>query len=198
MIPPLFNHSTPGASTNHTPFSPSSERRIDRSSELHWHRVCFLFLQALSAPYLKNGHQVHVPQLKVHSHCAYMLHAWSPFHSLWRIMVLAEWSVQVCWSLCMRASRFRAQVPRSPRTVMARYHSRAGGCAWSRYPAPSRWQARCPSTSGLRLAPTLGRRRLERTALIRSVVERIASYSYATKSTDLMIDVLISSTSIWS
>ncbi|CAL5025264.1 unnamed protein product [Urochloa decumbens] len=162
---PPFNHSTSEASTNSHVFFiriiRSSEHMTDRSSELHL-TLCLrlVSLQVLSAPYLKNGHHHQVPHLKVHTvtvHICRMLAP--PFHCDGSWYLLNDLFKCADRFACVRASRFRAQVPRNPRTVMARYHSRAGGCAWSRYPARSRWPARCPSTSGLRLAPTLGRRK---------------------------------------
>ena len=187
MIPPLFNHSTPGAPsiarflhTNH-----QNKGLIDRQS-----CIDIVFASCFCRPLVlhtwRTALKCTCPSWRyMYSHCAYMLHARSPFHCDGSWYLLNDlFCSSVCWSLCMRASRFRAQVPRSPRTVMARYHSRAGGCAWSRYPARSRWQARCPSTSGLRLAPTLGRTRLEQLWSEASLNELATQQ----KSTDLMID----------
>lgn len=137
-----------------------SEKR-DWWSVLPEHCLVFCFLQALSAPYLKNGaHQV--PHLKVLPvlDAACLL----SFSAFWSITVLM---IDLCVSslfkpVLMMASaidlfRFRTQVLTSPST--ARYHWRAGGFVWCRYRARSPSPARCPSSCGLHLVPTLlGRR----------------------------------------
>jgi hypothetical protein len=115
---------------------------------LTWCCLRLVSLQVLSAPYLKNNGHHQVPHLKVGASTSVtvqvcMLHARLLSFSLWWIMVLAELNqLFKCADgfICVRAFRFRAQVLTSPRTTAmpARYHSRAGGCAWSRYPARSR------------------------------------------------------------
>jgi len=187
MIPPLFNHSTPGAPsiarflhTNH-----QNKGLIDRQS-----CIDIVFASCFCRPLVLHTWRTAIKctcpscRYTVTVDICCMLGLLFIVDGSWYLLNDLFCS-SVCWSLCMRASRFRAQVPRSPRTVMARYHSRAGGCAWFRYPARSRWQqARCPSTSGLHLAPTLGRTRLEQLWSEASLNELATQQ----KSTDLMID----------
>ena len=150
-----FNHSTslkPEAPALARFLHTNHQKGTDRSTKASCIDIVLFapcFLQVLSAPYLKNNDHHQGPHLKVGTSVtvqACMLAA-CLLALLFIVMdhgtCWTESTVQVCWWLymraCVRAFGFRAQVLTSPRTTaMARYRSRAGGCAWSRYRARSR------------------------------------------------------------